>query len=398
MNVSSVLSHRRVIGTDRSGLPIYQLTGAVGGYATEGDVLVNKTADGVDLNQIWEEVNAVVALYNAERSAYATLLSFPTTAVAEPITQAVGSDSFEEASEFGVPSSVNQPADSLLVGYDFKDFDKATRLTWRFLRDASAQQVNAQLQRIIEADNKLITGTILDRLLNPAERVSKEGQRVFALYTGTDGITPPPHLGKTFPATTKHYFTSASPLLDSSDVEDMINSIVRKGYASAGRGKLVIFCSAVEAELIQTWKKGVVNGDAGRATAKHDFIPSSASDPYFTTSQIVGAIPEGDYNTIKVLGQYGPALLLEPTEFMPAGYVAVVATGGPNSSINPVGFREHTSPEYRGLRMIPGMQQRYPLQESLFARAFGTGVRHRGAAAVCQVTTATTYTAPVIRR
>lgn len=30
--------------------------GAEGGYATEGDVLVNTTADGVDLNVIWDEV------------------------------------------------------------------------------------------------------------------------------------------------------------------------------------------------------------------------------------------------------------------------------------------------------------------------------------------------------
>ena len=47
--------------------------------------------------------------------------------------------------------------------------------------------------------------------------------------------------------------------------------------------------------------------------------------------------------------------------------------------------------------MIPGRNQRYPLQDSFFARGFGTGVRHRGAAAVLQVTTDSTYTPPTLK-
>ena len=52
---------------------------------------------------------------------------------------------------------------------------------------------------------------------------------------------------------------------------------------------------------------------------------------------------------------------------MPAGYVIVAATGGPNSDNNPVGFREHKSPAYRGLRVIPGVGP-YPIQEHFYAR------------------------------
>ncbi|MCA2261725.1 hypothetical protein JF722_25955, partial [Mycobacterium avium] len=57
--------------------------GAEGGYATEGDVLVNTTADGVDLNVIWDEVAAVVRAWNAERSALTRLLTFNTTNTAD---------------------------------------------------------------------------------------------------------------------------------------------------------------------------------------------------------------------------------------------------------------------------------------------------------------------------
>ncbi len=386
------------IGFMPDGEPIYQFRGAERGYSTEGDVLVNQTADGIDLNTIWEEVRAVVALYNEERSAYASLLSFPTTAIAEPIAQSVGGDSFEEASEFGVPEGIRQPGDSLLVGYGFSDWDLRIASTWRFLRGASAQAVEAVFTRALEADNKLTTGSVLDRLFNPTELLSPENHRVFGLYTGTDGITPPPYLGKAFPQTTNHYVTSQSAVLDSGDVEDLIRLVQAKGFGRGSSGtQLVIMASAAEAEVIQTWKKGVGNGTGDAFIAKHDFVPSASSDPYLTLEAIVGQIPAGEYSKIRVLGQYGPALLLEPSQFVPEGYVAVVATGGPNSSANVVGFREHVNPAYQGLRLIPGHGP-YPLQDSFLARGFGTGVRHRGAAAVCQVTAATAYTAPVVPR
>jgi hypothetical protein len=43
-------------------------------------------------------------LYNAHRSAIVQLLSYPTTAVADVIPQSVQGESFEIATEFGVPS------------------------------------------------------------------------------------------------------------------------------------------------------------------------------------------------------------------------------------------------------------------------------------------------------
>jgi len=73
----------------------------------------------------------------------------------------------------------------------------------------------------------------------------------------------------------------------------------------------------------------------------------------------------------------------------------VAATGGLDSDMNPVGFRHHVNPAYQGLRHIPGNGP-YPLVESFFARGFGVGVRHRGAAVVMQVTASSTYTPPPV--
>lgn len=95
-----------------------------------------------------------------------------------------------------------------------------------------------------------------------------------------------------------------------------------------------------------------------------------------------------------VVGSYGGALLVE-SYFIPAGYVIIAATGGPNSNDNPVGFREHRNSAYHGLRVIPGVGP-YPITEHFYTRAFGTGVRHRGAAVAIQVTANANYTPPVI--
>ena len=125
------------------------------GIITSGDVLVNETADSVNLNALWSEIGSALALYNQHRSAIVRRLSYPTTAVADIIAQSVDGESFEEATEFGVPTALREPADYLRLGYNFKDYDKSLRATWKFLRSATAEQVSAQVTRIFEADNRL---------------------------------------------------------------------------------------------------------------------------------------------------------------------------------------------------------------------------------------------------
>lgn len=69
-------------------------------------------------------------------------------------------------------------------------------------------------------------------------------------------------------------------------------------------------------------------------------MPSAAQPAYFTTEHLVGAIPPVDFNGLQVQGSYGDAWLIE-SHYVPAGYVIVAATGGLDSDMNPVGFRQH---------------------------------------------------------
>ena len=122
---------------------------------------------------------------------------------ADAVPQSISSDSFEEATEFGVPRAIRPPSDVLKLGYSFKDWDISLRATWKFLRDASSEQVTAQVTRVFEADNKLTTGTVLRRMFGPAPVFNDWNHTVYGLWSA-DGMVPPPYLGKTFDGTHTH--------------------------------------------------------------------------------------------------------------------------------------------------------------------------------------------------
>jgi hypothetical protein len=364
------------------------------GISVEGDVLVNQTADGVDLNQIWAEVQQVLALYNTERSTVAGLISYRTVQAADAVPQSISSDSFEVATEMGVPRAIRPPSDVLKLGYSFHDFDLSLRATWKFLREATFEQVTAQVTRVLEADNKNVNGTILRRMLDPATETNEWGHTCYGLWSG-DGMVPPPFLGNTFDGTHTHYLTTGSTTLDAADIEAGLSHITEHGYGIDTTSQSIILGNPIDIETsgMTAWRAGV-EYRTGAPLPKFDFIPSDALPAWISNETIHGAIPPPDWNGLKVLGSYGNAWLL-PSTYVPRGYVAVVASGGAGSDYNPVGMREHVNPAYQGLRHIPGHGP-YPLVDSFYARGFGVGVRHRSAAIAIQITTNTSYTAPTI--
>jgi hypothetical protein len=357
-------------------------------------VLVNQTADGVDLNQIWAEVRDVLDLYNEERGTVSSLLSYHTVHAADAVPQSISSDSFELATEFGVPQAIRPPSDVLKLGYSFRDYDLSLRATWKFLREATAEQVTAQVTRIFEADNKLVSGTIMRRLFTSATELNEWGHVCYGLWCA-DGMVPPPYLGTTFDGTHTHYLTSGATVIDAADIEVMLHHIHEHGYGLDPTSQMLILANPldVDASGMTAWRAGI-EYRSGAPLPKFDFIPSAALPAYLSNETVHGAIPPSDWNGLRVWGSYGNAWLLQST-YVPRGYVAVMACSGPNSDTNPVGVREHINPAYQGLRHIPG-QGPYPLVDSFYARGFGVGVRHRSAAVVMQITTSGTYTAPTI--
>lgn len=361
--------------------------GADSGFSTEGDALVNVSADGVDLNLIWGEVQAAVSAWNAERSSLTSLLSFSTTNTADAIPQSTSAEgSFELATEFGEPESLRAPSKHLLLGYTFEDYDKATRWTWKFLRNATAEQVRAQANYALEADNRLVNGTILQQLFDSTPDVNEWGHTVYPLYN-SDAVVPPDYLGRTFTAPHNHYLISGNATVDSGDVEDLLKLVTEHGFNE----QLLLLVNPQEGEVISSFRAGITNNNS--AIARHDFIPSQGSPAYLTVDNIVGTVAPATYNGLKVNGSYGPLWMIE-SDYVPAGYMTVVSTYGPNNVGNVIGFRQHVQAAYQGLRVIAGGVPAYPIQDAFFSRSFGVGVRRRGQAAVMEIKATGSYETP----
>jgi hypothetical protein len=316
-----------------SALPIFGGTAPTSdaqyGIVTTGELLINQLADGADLNGVWTEFRDLLAIWNTDRNSIASLLAFKTTATGEAVPQNVVVPSFERASELGVPKSANLPGDSLLVGFDQYDYDLAGRLTARFLRDADLRQVESVMNGILAADSKLVTGRILRRLMDPDESHNEHGHRVFGLYNGTDGITPPPYMGRTFSPDESHYITSGADELDALDVEDAVKLVTRKGFGTQPGSQMLIIANDDEADAIMKWRAGEPSRTGG-PDASFDFVPSKYAPVYTSEKFIIGELAPADYFGIPVLGSYGESWLLR-TPFVPSGYVVVVASYGPNS-------------------------------------------------------------------
>lgn len=361
------------------------------GTASRGDVQVNELNDGVSLDDIWVEITDAFTEYNKQKSALAALLSYKTTNVAEVVPQGAEVPLFEEATEFGVPVGIADPT-YLSLGFSFKDFDIASRMSWKYLREADSDQVINRVSRIFAGDIQLVNGSILRRLLDPTVRVNDWGHSVYGLYNGD--MKPPDYMGKTFASDHKHYLTTLGTTLDSVHIEAGISHIREHGYgAQSGRFVVLMHPNDVQTSLITSWRAGVQYRTGG-PLPKFDFIVSSNAPARLTSERVEGAAPPPDYAGQPVVGSYGGALLIE-SYFIPAGYIVIAASGGPDSNDNVVGFREHKNSAYHGLRVIPGVGP-YPIQEHFYNRAFGTGVRHRGAAVAIQVTANANYTPPVI--
>ncbi|TPG26212.1 hypothetical protein EAH80_29370 [Mycobacterium hodleri] len=370
------------------------------GINVEGDVLVNQTSDGTSLNDLWSELLTLFDIENNERTAIVNLISYWHTETASIVPQSISAPDFEEASELGIPKGANSPANALRLGFTFRDFDLANRFSWKFLRSASAEQVRAVIDSIVYADRKRVTGTILHRLFNPNPERNEWGHTCYGLWNGTDGLAPLPHLGREFDASETHYHATETTRLDSLDVEMAFQQITRKGYGTKeSSSQLLILANPDQADDIQGWRAGKASRPAETGedaedvpVSKFDFIPSIDAPPYLQEENIIGQPAPAKFGGLPVLGSYGPAYLIQ-SNFVPADYVAIVATNGPSSLMNAIGVRQHENAAYQGLRQISGRGP-YPIVESFSQRSFGVGTRHRSAAVCLQVVDSSNYTAP----
>lgn len=368
------------------------ISGGERGYNTEGDILT-QTSDGRDLNELWREFQTTLAVQNAARQAVVDFLSFPVQNIIEDVPQISGDD-FEEASEFGEPKGIRSALSYFSLAFDFKWYDIAARFTWKYLAEASAQQVESVHASVLEADNRLIFNQVMKTLFNPVNKaadIKGNSYTVYKLYNA-DGTIPPAYKGNTHTGTHTHYLASGAATVDSGDVEALIDHLRHHGYSDSNGVRLVLMCNTAQADVIRTFRFGAANNNG--AVAKYDFVPAQGSPAFLLPGQgLVGSQVPNAIQGLTVIGSYGPVLVVEE-DYVPAGYMAIIGTGGRANLNNPVGIREHANPGLRGLRLVKGRDNDYPLVDSFYSRGFGTGVRQRGGAAVMQITASASYATP----
>lgn len=392
LNPDAFSVHRTPLGS-----VLVDIRGEERGFNERADALI-AAADGTDINDFWDEAQAAVNLRNAQRNRIVDQLTFRVTDMAEKVTVPSGGEDFEVASEYGLPKAIRtRPGNTFWRGYDFAFFDLAIRYTWMYIAEADIRDLRAQTNAALEADNRLVFNRVLKTIFNPLNGVGITDESlpvtVYKFYNG-DGEVPPQVGNTTFTGTHNHYVTTqglaTSATLNPASVDAMQAHLDHHGYTMLAGYRKVLWVNAQESAIIRTWR--VANG------ATWDFIPDdtrSGGGVYVPDGQggrYVGA-PQG--TVPGQIGTYGPWHVVE-SEYIPAGYLTGVVTGGPDNISNPVGMREHQNPAYRGLKLIPGNRNGYPLVESFYQRGLGTGIRHRGAGIVMQVSGNASYTVPAI--
>lgn len=377
---------------------ILGMAGGAQGTHEAADIIA-QTIDGVSTNDLWDAYRAAVALRNKSRQPLIDFLTFTVTDPFEGVSEGSSGAKFERASQYGVPRSYRAEGSIQWLGYDFEWFDMAGRFTWQFLADATAQQVDTVANAALEADSALVFGEIMWCLFNNVNRSTKIDTRPYTVYTfynGTDGVTPPAYRNTTFPSNHTHYFTSGAATIVPADMDDLIVKLTEHGYTKANGADIVVMLNEVEGDVVRQWRS-IANG----GTAKYDFIPARDTPSFLlpinfrTPDGGLAQLPAPSLRGMKVIGSYGEATIIQE-DYIPAGYVVAFATGGTESVQNPIGFREHKNTALRGLRLVKGRSDDYPLQEALYQRGFGTGIRKRGAGAIMQITASASYTVPTM--
>src|SRR5690606_5187952 len=107
-------------------LPEEGFRGNERGFNQAADVTM--LADGTSLGSLWTEYQASLRMFNAERDALLSYLTFDVSNPVETVFQPEAKEDFEEASEFGEPKGIRMGR-PWQMGYSFKWWDIGIRYT-----------------------------------------------------------------------------------------------------------------------------------------------------------------------------------------------------------------------------------------------------------------------------
>lgn len=361
------------------------------GINVGADVLTS-TVDGVDLSTIWDDFIQSLRAYNSTQNAMLGLLVHRTSDASDLVPLDGDGVEFEVQSEFGVPKAGRPEPKHFVAGYPLEWSDLAARYTRKFLREAKRGQIDAVHSAALAAADQHQFREALRALTVPSSlggrSINEVGASIYSLYSGSSDDIPPQYAGRTFSSGHTHYLTSGAATVDGQDLEDVIEHIAHHGFGIGSNERIVLLVHPDQGKTIRGFRAGV-------NSSPYDFIPSESAPAYLSTEFIVGNTAPKEFNGLEVIGSFGKALIVE-SYYAFSGYVIGVAFSGANSTRNVLSLRSHPQASQRGLNIIPGDTNAYPIVNSYYELGVGFGVRNRGAAAIMQITASGTYSAPTL--
>jgi hypothetical protein len=247
-----------------------------------------------------------------------------------------------------------------------------------YIAEADIRDLRQLTNAALDADNRLVFSRVMRTLFNPLNRTGIMDNNlpvtVYAFYNG-DGEVPPDGRGQHLPGHAQplpHHQGVASATLTPPSIEALQTHLDHHGYTFQAGYK--------QGPLGQ--RPGVpdhaaVAGRQRRSLGLHPQRPGLRR--WRLRPRRHGPVRLGAQGNVPgQVGTYGPWHVVKE-DYIPAGYVAGLVSGGPDNISNPIGLREHKNPAYRGLKLIPGDKNGYPLVESFYQRgsapASATAVR-----------------------
>ncbi len=369
------------------------LAGGARGINARGDI-VTETADGISVNDLWSAYQDFLDEFNKRRDPLLNFLTWRTAKAREDIIGTGVQVDMEEATEYGIPVGVRpEVPPTTSMGYTFKWYDIGAHFTWQFLADSESDQVDSITNMVAEASNRGLFLQVMRTLFNTNRRVNKEGLTVFPFYAGAVGDDPPDVGTTTFADQHNHFVTTNAAALTPAHLEALQTLVREHGYKRVAGYSLVLMINEAQEGTIRNFRS-TANGGTGT----YDFVPAQGTSPLLLPTDVRlddnGVTrPPATLNGMEVVGAYSEMTIVK-NEFIPAGYLVLFATGGPENIQNPIAIREHPKQALRGLRLVKGRVPDYPLIDSYYNHGFGTGIRHRGAGAILQIKVGTTYDVP----
>ncbi len=333
------------------------------------------TIDGQSVSEIWEDMQALLAAFNASNDLIVSLLSFTTVKSAEKVGVPTN-PGFQIATELGRPSKVRMT--QVTRGFPLEHFDLGDGYTQEYIDSATGEQIMAIEATILNSWTSLERDIVMEAMFNDTNTTDQDAIVVKRLYNA-DGEVPPAIKRWTHDGTHTHYLFNGGAGFTQANLDTMSEHLIHHGFREFGDANFLLFAHRDDLATIRAMANFISSDEATQPTILGE------------SGVLAGLRRRDGTGNLQVEGWVNDWTIIQLND-MPTGYLFGMITGGPLDKRNIVGLRQHENTSIRGLRLVEGNRQNYPLYDSVFDGYMGAGVAQRGAGVIMQ--DAASYTVP----